>query len=155
MSARADGRDFKRAAAALKGLGDKDVRKAVAKGFREVAKPVGQSMVRAGAGAMPKRGGFAAQVARSSVTVGTAIVGMNPRVDIRLRNRAGYSLRPLDRGQLRHPVFARAGRPRVWVRQSVPAGAFTREFEAQAPVVRRRVLGLLEQAVNDAARKVS
>lgn len=155
MSLRVEGADdFKKAASALKGLGDKGITRATAKGLRATAKPLGEAMVRAGSAQMPRRGGFSAQVARSRVRVSALIGGKSPRIDIILRSPAGYSLGPLDRGELRHPVFSRAGRPKVWVRQGVPAGAFRDEFERGAPILRRVLVTELTQAIDEVARKV-
>jgi hypothetical protein len=146
--------DFKRAANALTGLGDKQLRLATGRGLRTAAKPLGEAMVRAGAADMPRRGGLSARVAASKVGVTASLTGANPRVLIRLRTRQGDDLSGMDRGQVRHPVFSRAGRRPTWVRQSVPAGSFTRAFNAGAPQVREALSRQIQQVVNAAARKV-
>lgn len=146
--------DFLRAAQALNDLGDREVRKAVYRGFRDAAKPLGQRMVEAGAAAMPKRGGLSARIAASKVGIRNATTGRNPKVEINLRTAQGYDLQAMDRGQLRHLVFARAGVKRVWVRQNVPAKSFSNEFEAGAPSVRERLLRELNSVFDETARKV-
>lgn len=146
--------DFLKAARALNEAGDRKLRLGVYKGFRAAAKPLGQEMVTALGESMPKRGGLAARVAASKVGIRNATTGNNPRVEIALRSAQGYKLKPMDEGNLRHPVFARQGqKKRTWVRQSVPSGAATRAFEAGAPAVRRRIVSELTQVIDDTAKK--
>lgn len=146
--------DFKRAAQALTGLGDRGVRLATQKGLRASAKPLGEDMVRGGAADMPHRGGLSARVAASQVRVLASLTGGNPRVVISLRTREGYRLKAMDQGNLRHPVFAREGRKTTWVRQTVPAGGFSDAFAAGAPMVRRDLTRQVQQALDAAARTV-
>lgn len=146
--------DFERAAHALTALGDRKLRLATGKGLRIAAKPLGQDMTRSLAGDMPRRGGLSARVAASQVRILASLVGRNPRVVIRLKTSEGYRLKAMDEGNLRHPVFAKAGAKRRWVRQTVPAGGATRAFNAGAPRVRSVLTRELQQAFDAAAREV-
>lgn len=142
---------FKAAAHALNQLGDRDVRRAVYAGFREVGQPLGIRSRDAGAAAMPRRGGLSARLRQARVGQQNATTGSNPRVVIRISAREGYDLPALDRGQLRHPVF---GRRNVWREQAVPAKAWSTEFEKGAPEVRDKVIAQLEDVTQKAMRKV-
>lgn len=154
MTVKAEGtQEFVKAAHALNDLGNRKVRLAVYKGFRNSARPLGQSMVRAGAAAMPKRGGLSERVASSSVGISNATTGRNPRVELRLKTPQGYDLKAMDAGELRHPVFARANAKRTWVRQGVPAGSFTAAFEEGAPGVRAELIRELNTVIDETARK--
>ncbi|MGZ4559482.1 MAG: hypothetical protein ACXVGQ_00365 [Mycobacteriaceae bacterium] len=146
---------FLQAAHALNEAGDKELRKAVYRGFRDAAKPLGERMVRAGAAAMPKRGGLSARVAGSKIGIRNATTGRNPKVEIQLKTAQGYDLKGMDRGEVRHPVFARAGRKRVWARapQRVPVGSFTAAFEEGAPGVRERIVRELQSVFDETARR--
>lgn len=142
---------FKRAAQALNELGDRGVRRAVYKGFREVGKPLGEAARAAGAAAMPRRGGMAARVAAARIGQTNATTGANPRVVVRLSTAEGYDLPGLNRGTLRHPVF---GRRNTWRSQPVAPNSFTDGFEAGAPQARDAVIRQLEQVTAEAVRKV-
>lgn len=146
--------DFIRAAHALNEAGDRELRKGVYRGLRTAARPLGARMVSALAEDMPSRGGLRARVAASKVSIRNATTGRNPRVEIALRSTQGYKLTPMNDGDLRHPVFAKANAKRVWVRQSVPSGAATRAFDEGAPLVRRTIVRELNQVMDDTARKV-
>lgn len=147
--------DFIKAAHALNEAGDRELRKAVYKGFRTAAVPLGDRMVARLAGDMPKRGGLSSLIARSKPSIRNATTGKNPRVMITLRSPAGTKLKPLDEGKVRHPVFARGGRDRVWVNQDVPARGATDAFEQGAPAVRAAIIRDLNQVISETARKAS
>jgi hypothetical protein len=145
------GAEFIELAHALRDAGDKVLRLAVYKTLRETAKPIGAEVLRKGAEKMPQRGGLAARVAQGNVTAGSALTGKYPKVELRLRTRDSYSLRQLDRGVLRHPVF---GNRQVWVRQSVPEHAFSDAFQEFAPELRRLALKNAEQVLQEIKHEV-
>lgn len=166
--------DFARFGAALKESGDKELRKQVGKALREQAKPLGQLVVREGAQAMPKRGGFAALVAEAKVGMRFSM-SKNPTAVLLLSDKSNHDLKSLDEGKLRHPVFLRSrhgllrrktargktghvlgGEDRkawTWVAQRVPAGEFTRAFEAHAQEVAEHAVKAVQAVLDDAARK--
>lgn len=132
----------------LKGA-EKPLRLAVNKSLREIAKPLGEDMLRGGADAMPRSGGLSARVRNSGVTMGTLRggSGASARIEIRLKSREGYDLTALDRGQLRHPVFGRG----PWVSQSVPSGKFMEPFNEAAPKVRDELATEIAKALDQIA----
>jgi hypothetical protein len=138
---------------ALKEASDKDLTNNVRRSMREVAKPVGQAVMREGAVVMPKLGGFSARVEQGKVGISSAIASKQVHVTIALSNK-GVDMKSLDAGTLRHPVFKRADRPVIWRSQAVPARAFTTALKAQAPVVRRAVLEAMQTTLDNASRKV-
>ncbi|MGX7679075.1 hypothetical protein ACSMXN_09255 [Jatrophihabitans sp. DSM 45814] len=135
---------FTAAAKALNEAADKTIRTEVYAAFRRAAKPLGESIIREGSAELPHRGGLAARVAKAKLAQSNATTGNNPKVAISLKVREGYSLKSMDAGTIRHPVFSRADRTQVWVKQSIRSGAFTRPFEAGADPVRKEVLTALE-----------
>lgn len=150
MVSQADGTEqFRAAAQALNDAADREVRTQVYGAFRRAAKPLSDRMIQEGSPELPHRGGLAARVGRAKASQSNATTGRNPSVAIRLKTPDGYSLRAMDEGHVRHPVFARAGRPRKWVVQSIPKHAFTKVFEAGADGVRKEVLDALEQVARD------
>lgn len=146
--------DFARFARALKEAGDKDLRKSVGKALREQAKPLGMRVIREGAQAMPRRGGFAAQVAQPRV--GTRFSGSkDPSVTLLLSDKSNHDLKSLDEGDLRHPVFARGGGKKDWrwTSQRVPARKFTEAFEREAPTVANAAVKAVQEVLDEVARK--
>ena len=136
--------DFDKLAAKLRRAEKSRVRRALTQGLRDIAKPVGEAMLRSGAEAMPNRGGLSARVARSSVRQ-TNKLGSNPRVTITLRTRQGDDLEAMNRGQLRHPTFGHG----PWVVQPVRAGAFTDGFNEAAPLVRDALRVEVERVIQE------
>lgn len=149
--------DLQRLADALKEAADKDLQKQVSAAIRGEAKPLGQRVLRRGAEQMPHRGGLAERVAAlGRVGVSNSLRGRVASVQVLLRNK-GVDLKAMDAGFVRHPVFARSTQTRkewTWRRQDVPAGAFTKAFEAGAAEVRDAALRGAQAALDDVARKV-
>ena len=145
--------DLQRVADALKDAGEKDLVKAVSGALRGEAKPLGERVLRRGAESMPHRGGLSERVAgMGKVGVSSALRGRIASVSVILRNK-GVDLKAMDAGVLRHPVFAQADRSRVWVRQSVPAGAFRKAFDAEAAEVQAKAVKAAQGVLDDVARK--
>lgn len=148
---RVEGTDeLQQVADALKAAGDSDLQRATSAALRGEAKPLGALVLGRGAMRMPQRGGLAARVAgMGSVGVSSALRGQVASVSVILRNK-GVDLKSLDAGVLRHKVFGHA----VWVRQSVPSGAFREAFEAEAAEVRTRAVKAAQGVLDDVAHKV-
>jgi len=144
--------DLQRVADALKAAGDGGLQKAVSGSIRAEARPLGLRVLRLGAAEMPRRGGLSARVAAGSAGVSSSLRGRVASVTVVLRNK-GIDLKAMDAGVVRHPAFARADRDRVWVRQSVPEGAFRRAFAAEATGVRSKAVDAAQGVLNDVARK--
>ena len=138
------GDDFQKFAQKLERAEKRRVRQALTKGLREIARPVGEAGLRAGAAAMPKRGGLSRRVERSSIRQ-TNSLGSKPKVTIALRSREGFDLPAMDRGELRHPTFGH----RPWVRQGVPAGAFSEALNREADKVRDQLKIELERVIDE------
>ena len=137
-----DAEDFQRAARALNDAGDAGLRREVYKELKAIGKPVGQAVVADAAPRFPHRGGLSARIAAARVGQTNATTGRSPRVTVNLSTREGYALGPMDRGQLRHPVF---GNKKRWVTQRLDPGAFTEPFQEQAPRAQAAMLRALEQ----------
>lgn len=152
--------DFKAASLALNEAGDKDLRNEVYSTFRKIAEPLGVHVIRSGSAELGHRGGLSARVAAAKMSQSNATTGRNPGVALSFRTRASkggqsYNLKAMDAGVLRHPVFARAGQPRVWRTQSIRAGAFTRPYEAKREPTAREVLQAMERVAEEITRRSS
>jgi hypothetical protein len=141
-----DSSDFARAAAALRESGDVGLRRRVGAELRAIGKPVGRAVIADAAPRLPRRGGLSARVAAARVGQTNATTGRSPRVTVNLSTREGYALGPMDRGQLRHPIF---GHKKRWVTQRLDPGAFTEPFEEQAPRAQAAMLRALERVAAD------
>lgn len=140
--------DLRRLAAVYK-TSDKTIQKAIRTGLQDAAKPLSAEMIAKGAESMPARGGLRARVAAARGGVTASLSGRNIAVSIRAANRQKDSLKGLDAGTLRHPVYGHG----PWMTQSVPRGAFSGAFQAGAPQVRDRLRRAVSTALDDIARK--
>jgi len=70
--------------------------------LRDVAKPLGEQVIVEGAEEMPSRGGLKDRLMKGRATVNASSL----RVALSLANSSGVHLEPINRGKLRHPVFA-------------------------------------------------
>lgn len=140
--------------------GDKVMRRAIGRAARDVAKPLGEAVVREGAQTLPARGGLRQRVRTGGrVTVTSQLGGPTPRVTMTLRNRYGYQLGRMERGELRHPIWPRVTQSRDewdWAEQRVPAGKFTAAFERLGtPMLQRRTLAAMRRAADDVASRAT
>lgn len=149
---RVDAEEFGQFADSVRGV-EQDVRRALGKALREVAKPTGKDVVRIGSVGMPSRGGLRSRLAGAKVGVLASLGGSSPKVTLKLGDKGSADLTSLDRGELRHPVFARSGRPKVWTRQSVKAGTYSKAFEGMAPRLRDELYTAAQEVLDDIARK--
>lgn len=70
--------------------------------LRDVAKPLGEQVIVEGAEEMPSRGGLRERLKTGRATVNASSL----RVTLSLASSSGVHLEPINRGKLRHPVFA-------------------------------------------------
>lgn len=103
---------------------------------------------------LPSRGGLAGIVADAQYVVRTRTSGK--QVGVRVEGRLpGHDLRSIDRGNLRHPVFARAGRRRTWVGQRVAQGFFSRPANYAKPDLQGAVIEAMEKVATTIERKAT
>ena len=132
--------DFQRAGKRLQEFGDRKLILAMRKDLRAVAKPVGDAMIEAIAGAMPKRGGLAERV-RSQGRV-SVLINLRSGVRIQLANRGGMYMGAFEDGTVRHPVY---GNRKAWVAQTVPGNKGAEEFAKHADTMAAELAAKVEQ----------
>jgi hypothetical protein len=137
-------REIARVARALAQAGDagKGFRRELYSGLNRVTKDTRRDMKAAIEPALPHRGGLAAKVAKSaSVTATASLRGNNVGVRIRARRRGvkGPSLRRMNKGEFRHPLYGNRG---VWVSQTagVKAKFLDDAFAHSKPKIRIAVV---------------
>ena len=135
----------------LKELGDKELSREFSRSITAATRPLVRGIRQSARDTLPHAGGLAARVAKtpirtqrrtSSRTAGVRIVGRDP-----------YNIANLDKGRLRHPVFADSSKPRkqwTWVNQRVKPGWWTTPTELAGKSVQVQV----EKAMAAVKRKL-
>lgn len=129
---------------------DRELSKSLGRYIRLAAKPVGERTLLRGAGGLPRSGGLSDRISEGRVSVSVRTGAGTAGVDIRLQNREGDDLTGLDKGEVRHPVFAQPGWQPRWVTQRIRAGLFTDEFKREERTIRLAV----DRAIADAAATI-
>jgi len=144
--------DLRKVARRIEEGGGPVMRRELSKALRRATEPAKRDVRAAALAVLPKRGRLAGIVARATISTRTSLRGPNPSV--RMTGRwSGHDLARIDRGDLRHPVFADSATPRsewTWVSQKVPAGFWTKTLRAHA----RRTQHDVTFAVREVSRMV-
>ena len=125
---------------------DRSIKNEFTKELRTAGKPAGEAVRTAYADSMPRRGGFAESLRTSKVGVRNRLSGKGAGVRVEVAN--DHSLRLIEKGRLRHPVFG--NRKAKWAEQKVPAGVGNKAFAKQKYRVQARLL----LAMGRVARKI-
>lgn len=139
--------DFYKLSKALKDAGETELRKALNKTMRDVAKPLIPKVRAAALAKLPRRGGLNQRIARKPIraatrtgerTAGVRIVGT--KVDPRI-----------NEGRVFHPVFGR----KPGVVQDVPAarGYFDETLSREGPAVRDGLIQAMSDFTDDIVRR--
>jgi hypothetical protein len=126
----------------LKQAGQTELRKELAKGVRDAAKPLIAKTRQAARSSLPQRGGLAARYARQAQRVRTSTGQKTAGVSITLKGQPG-----ITSGRIRHPVFGTD----KFVTQRVDGEWWDDTLAASAP----DVLVGIEVAMGRVARKIS
>ena len=127
------GADFKKAGAG-------DLRKEMLAEFRAEARPLIVDVRRSAGDVLPRRGGLAARVARSTIRAANRLSGS--AVGMRITANNSISLRQVDAGTVRHPLF---GNRNFWYTQPVTPGWFDKPFQKNVDELRRRVIATMDR----------
>lgn len=142
---------FLRLSKALKEAGQTKLRAELNKQLAASVRPM-VPLARASARSrLPQRGGLAARVAKSPMSVKVATGTKTFGVRVVVIKRQGTAARGLNRGQFRHPVFGDRDR---FVVQEVEPGWFDDVAKAQADDVRKAALAAIEAVADKVIRDV-
>lgn len=148
MASLEDGaRELEIVARRLKETGNSGLKKELLAGIRKEGKETVKDIKKSAADVLPHAGGLAELVSRSSYGIRTRLTGNSVGVSIKGTSRSVKSLRALNAGRLRHPVF---GNRDVWVEQSVEPGWFDKPVERDADNIRQGI----DRVLADIARKI-
>jgi hypothetical protein len=136
----------------LKAAGGTELRKELLRGIRNSSKGTIEKIRASARSELPSSGGLAALVAGSKIAARTRTSGASAGITIVGTGKNVRSLRSLNEGKLRHPVFARAENRKhwAWVSQSVRPHWFDKPVEDDLPHIRTAV----EKVMSDVARKI-
>lgn len=129
----------------LKEAGSRDLTRELRAGLQRAAKPAKEDVRRSLASRLPHRGGLAAQMAGSRISLRATGSGRSPGV--RIVANSPHDLRSMDKGTLNHPVF---GNKDVWRTQAIEPGVFSEPIERRAPQMREE----MTQAIRAVAAKI-
>lgn len=135
---------------ALKQHGDKALTSEMTRGITRSVKPLKRDVKAHARSSLPKRGGLAKRVARTSLPHRTRKTGSRAGVRIEAKANAVNDPGRIDRGRIKHPVFGKG----PWVLQDVTPGWFTKPLKDGAPVVRKELIKVMDDVVNKIARSV-
>ena len=122
----------------LKAMGNKDLQKELTKGINAAFKPLKRELPQSARNTLPRKGGLNEKVAALKFTVSRRKSNNGQGLKLIARNK--ISIKNMDDpGRVRHPVFARDGKPRVWVDQKITPGWATKPFEADAKNIRNDI----------------
>jgi hypothetical protein len=133
-----------RLAKQLKEAGDKGLQAELGKAINRALKPVKADIKQSAATMLPKRGGLAAKVAKSRITIRRRT---GRTAGVRLVATNTISLYHLDKGIIRHRKGGDIDAGKV---QPTEPGWMTKPAEAAAPKVRAELV----QAMDDIAKKI-
>lgn len=131
--------DLARLSHAMRGMGETQLRRELRSGLTQATKPVRAQMRQGIVPALPKSGGLAVDVLKSTRFTTTASTANTSKLGVRIRATGRRSIRRMNAtGTFRHPVW---GRTTVWVTQRVGdlRGFLDRPFEASRPQVQAAV----------------
>jgi len=100
---------------------------------------------------LPHLGGLSEIVADAKLGVRTRTSGTGAGVRVEGR-MPGHDIKSIEDGDVRHPVFARAGKRVSWVAQRVAEGFFSRPLNKAKPKLQRSVIQAMDNAA-DSLRK--
>lgn len=119
---------------------ERKVQNGLRKRLRDLAKPVTQKVRDEGTQPMPSRGGLNGNLMTARISTSITAAGMSLMLGGRKHRGGEGQLMQIDNdGILRHPIWARAERPRKswrWTTQAVPQGTYTASFLAQRDEIR-------------------
>ncbi|HWB36975.1 MAG TPA: hypothetical protein VHA75_13225 [Rugosimonospora sp.] len=142
---------------AVRAMGsDRTIIKALTKRIRTLGTPVKTELKTSALAVLPKRGGLAAWVAKSRLTIsvrrGTHTAGISIKQG---RNSAGgrTDLRAIDRGRLRHPML---GDREHWYTQQITPGFWSDVIDGPAAdQFQQEAVAAIDDALAEVAQAVS
>lgn len=142
--------DYKAFAQRLKAA-DRKVASALRARVRDAGKPLAEGIAQDGPEGLPERGGLAdwlrgakPSLSMTQTRVAIKLTGLTGR-----RTGRTSDLHAINRGRLRHPVFAQPGRKAGWVNQPVEAGTYDKAIDKHAETALDDIARALEDVMEE------
>lgn len=124
----------------LRDAANKGLQREMSKQITAAMRPLTAAIRASAASTLPQSGGLAARIAKSQMRTRRRASGVS------LTASNAYTLKRIDAGSVRHPVFGHGS----WVTQAVTPGWWTRPTTAFTPQARAAV----QRALDDVAAKI-
>jgi len=145
-----DTRDYKAFAQRLKAA-DRKVAAALRKRVRDASKPLAEAVAKDGPEGLPESGGLADWLRQAKPSLSMT----QTRVAIKLtglkgsRTQKTSDLNAINRGRLRHPVYAQPGRKAGWANQPVQAGTYDAAIDTHGAEALEDIARVLDDVMKE------
>lgn len=140
----------------LKEEANRGLQRELTRALTEATKPLKDELRKSARSTLPSSGGLAERIAGSRF--GTRRVVKGNQAGVRLTATNKHGLMNLDRGRLRHPVFADSSQTRdewTWVTQRITPGWWTQPLKAGTPEAGKKIeeaIGRVSDRIERAGR---
>ena len=140
---------------------DPPTQKALRAALKAAALPMGQDAIKGGTASLPRHGGLQALfAATTSPSVQLAAAGTSPRVTVKIASKgAKHDVASLERGRLRHPVFARGQRYKEtglfpsWANTKIQPHQFSKAFATSLQDHQQEIIDAITTAVTTTVKE--
>ena len=142
--------DYKAFAQRLKAA-DRKVASGLRRRVRDASKPLAEAVAKDGPEGLPESGGLADWLRQAKPSLSMT----QTRVAIKLtglkgsRTQKASDLNAINRGRLRHPVYAQPGRKAGWVNQPVQAGTYDAAIDTHGAEALEDIARVLDDVMKE------
>ncbi len=126
---------------------DPVLRRHLTKRLKAATAPLRREIEASALETLPKAGGLNVLAAKSLTS--TRVVLQGKRTGVRLTTRNPHSIRQLDRGRVRHPLY---GNRKFWYTQTVEPGWWSKPVEESKPEATVAVRAALDEMLKELGR---
>ena len=142
--------DYKAFAQRLKAA-DRKVASGLRRRVRDASKPLAEAVAKDGSEGLPESGGLAGWLRQAKPSLSMT----QTRVAIKLtglkgsRTQKTSDLNAINRGRLRHPVYAQPGRKAGWANQPVQAGTYDAAIDTHGAEALEDIARVLDDVMKE------
>ena len=145
-----DASDYTAFAQRLKAA-DRKVASGLRRRVRDASKPLSEAVAKDGPEGLPESGGLAdwLRQAKPSLSMTQTRVAIKLTGMVGTRTRKTSDLNAINRGRLRHPVYARPGRKAGWTNQRVAAGTYDAAIDTHGAEALEDIARVLDDVMKE------
>ncbi len=130
---------------------DKVIQRSFRKRLVEAGKPLAEAVIAEAPDVLPSRGGLAAWLRTARPTLALTQTRLGIKIGGPSGSRTGKKsdIGAINRGRLRHPVYARPGRRAGWANQRVKPDAYTDAWMDRADDAAEAVASVLDDIIDE------